>query len=98
MNKKNIAADFHLSEEQKLTKQSIKNMLSDFETLLQEFQSNQENFEINIIKNFDDTRFKIDLQREELKKKIHEIALEMIDQANEKEKNLLKDLIEPTQI
>ena len=96
--KKIIEANLHLSSKQKSTKQSVTKILSDFDALLQKFKSSQENFEINISKHFDDIRNKIDLQREELKKKIDDIALEMIDQTKEKEKTLLKDSIEPTQI
>ena len=44
--KKMIAADLHPSEEQKSTKQSIKKKLSDFDVLLQDFKSNEVNFEI----------------------------------------------------
>ena len=82
-----IDSDSHLNEEQKSTKQSITNMLSQFDFLLEGFKSNQATFEINVSKQFDKIRFKTDLQREELKKKIDEIALEMIDQTKEREKN-----------
>ena len=75
-----IDSDSHLTEEQKSTKQSVLKMLSEFETLLQEFKSNDANFEVNINEHFYEIRNKIDLQREELKKKIDEIALEMIVQ------------------
>jgi hypothetical protein len=90
--KKIINSDSHLTEKHKSSKQSAKFMLAYFEYLLEGFKSNQEHFEINISKQFDEIRFKIDLPREELKKKIDEIALEMIDQTKEGEKTLLKDL------
>ena len=90
--KKIINSDSHLTEEQKSSKPSAKVMLEYFETLLEGFKLSQEHFEINISKQFDEIRFKIDLQREELKKKIDEIALGMIDQTKEREKTLLKDL------
>ena len=90
--KKIINSDSHLTDEQKLAKHSVRKMLSAFDTLLEEFKTNQEAFEINISKQFDEIRFKIDLQREELIEKIDEIALEMIDQTKEREKTLLSDL------
>jgi WD40 repeat protein len=90
--KKFLNSDLHLTEEQRSTKQSITKMFSEFDCLLEEFKSNQANFEINISERFNEIRNKIDLQREELKKKIDEIALEIIDQTREKEKNLIKDL------
>ena len=90
--KKIIEANLHLSGKQKSTKQSVAKILLDFDALLEKFKSSQENFEINISKHFDDIRNKIDLQREELKKKIDDIALAMIDQTKEKEKTLLKEL------
>ena len=54
-------------------------MLVDFDAFLEELKSNQANFETNISKQFDFIRNKIDLQLEELKKTIDEIALVMID-------------------
>ena len=48
-----IESDSHLTGEQTTKKQSITNMLSQFDALLEEFQSNQANFEINITKQFD---------------------------------------------
>ena len=90
--KKFLDSDSHLTEEQISTKQSITKMLSEFDCLLEDFKSNQANFEINISERFNEIRNKIDIQREELKKKIDEIALEMIDQTKDKEKKLIKDL------
>ena len=90
--KKFLDSDSHLTEEQRSIKQSIKKMFSEFDCLLEEFKSNQANFEIIISERFNEIRNKIDLQREELKKKIDEIALEIIDQTKEKENNLIKDL------
>ena len=90
--KKIIELNIHLNEEQKTTKQTVSKMLSNCDTLLKEFNSNQANFEIKISKIFDQIRRKIDLHREELKNKIDDIALEMIRKTKEKEKNLLNDL------
>ena len=87
-----LNSDLHLTEEQKSAKKLVAKMLSQFDAFLEGFKSNESSFEINISKQFDEIRNKIDLQREELKKKIDEIALEMIDHTKEKEKNLLNDL------
>ena len=90
--KKIINSDLHLTEQQKSIKGKVTKMLSDFDTFLDDFKSNQKNFETNISKHFDDIRNKIDIQKIELKNKIDKIATEMIDQTKEKEKTLLQDL------
>ena len=55
---------------------------------------NHGNFELTVHERFVEIRRKIDTQREELKKKIDDIALEMIDQTKERENTLISNLKE----
>lgn len=84
-----IQVNLHLNEEQKLVKHLLNKIKDDLKILLEEFQKNQFNFELEIHEHFVEIRRKIDYQREELKNKIDEIALKMIDLTKEKEKCLI---------
>ncbi len=81
--------DRNLNSEQVLAQDLLCKIIEDANNLLKDFQSNQFNFEFNIHEHFVEMRRKIDYQREELKNKIDEIALNMIDQTKEKEKSLI---------
>ena len=87
-----IEEDLHLSEETKQSKKTLSKLILDMEMLLVEFAENQGNFEMEVHERFTDLRRKIDTQREELKKKIDDIALEMIDQTKEDEREIISTL------
>ena len=89
-----IDEDLHLQDEKKSLKQPLTKIIFDLEKLIEEFKYNHGNFELTVHERFVEIRRKIDTQREELKKKIDDIALEMIDQTKERENTLISNLKE----
>ena len=78
--------EFHLSEEEKALRKTFQEMLKKLKKLQKEVRKRQTDLELSSFDHFSGVRLKIDILREEMKKKIDEIALKMIDEANEKEK------------
>jgi predicted AlkP superfamily phosphohydrolase/phosphomutase len=56
-----------------------------------EFIQNQAKLDSDVFNHFQEMRFQIDQHREEIKKKIDDIALAMIDQTTKNEKLYLKN-------
>ena len=82
-----LAKEFHLNDEEKAIKHSIQDMIQTLEGLQEVLkQNNSDDLEANSFEHYSEIRRKIDIQREELKAKIDEIAIKMIAQVNEKEK------------
>ena len=69
-----------------------------FRQINDEFIQNREQAKLNSHVHFTDLRRQIDIRRAELKVKIDEIALEMIQQANEKEKEFYQNIKDIHQI
>ena len=82
-----LEKELHLSDEEKAIRNSIHELLSQLEALQKEIKSKHiTDVEVSGYDHFSELRLKIDIHREELKSKIDEIALKMIDQTKEKEK------------
>ena len=78
--------EFHLSEEEKALRKTFQDMIEQLKQLQSEVDKKQADLQMISFNKFSEIRLKIDILREEMKKKIDEIALKMIDEANEKEK------------
>jgi len=87
-----IESQSHLSGEELSLKQALEEFLRQFFQFCDEFSQNKSQHESDI---FDqELRFQIEEHREELKKRIDDIALAMIDQTNKHENVYLKELKE----
>ena len=80
-----LAKDVHLSDEEKAIKHAIQFQAHQLEQLQSDVKRKQIDMEVVSFDHFTEIRRNIDIQREELKAKIDEISLSLIDQANEKE-------------
>jgi hypothetical protein len=74
-----IESKSYLSNEEKSLKQKLEESIRKYFEYFDEFAPNKGKLELDILEHFQEIRFKIDEQREELKKRIDEIALKMID-------------------
>jgi hypothetical protein len=70
----------HFSEEERSLKQELEDSIRKFFEFYDQFDQNKTQLESDIFEHFQEMRFKIDEQREELKKKIDDISLAMIDE------------------
>ncbi len=84
----------YLSEDEMSLKQKLEDSIRKFFEFYEQFDQNKTQLESNIFDHFQVMRFKIDEQREELKKRVDEIALAMIDQTKKSENVYLKELKE----
>jgi len=89
-----IESQSHLSEEEISLKQELEESIQKFFQFYDEFIQNKTNLDMDVFNHFQEMRFQIDEHREELKKKIDDIALEMIDQTKKNEALYLKNLKE----
>jgi hypothetical protein len=92
--KKLIEDQTHLSEDEINLKQKLEVSVRKFYLLYDEFAQNKNKIESDVFDHFQEMRFQVDEQREELKNKIDEIALAMIDQIKKCEESLSKNLKE----
>ena len=81
-----LANEQHLSKEEKAIKYAIQELIQKLEHLQNDVKLQQNAMEVTSFDYFSEIRRQIDIQREELKKKIDEISLKLIDQVNEREK------------
>jgi hypothetical protein len=84
----------YLNEEEISLKQGLEVSIKKFFELYEEFVQNKSILETDVYDHFQEMRFQIDEQREELKKRIDDIALAMIDQTKKHEAKYLQDLKE----
>ncbi len=89
-----LESQTYLSGEEIRLKQDWEVSIRKFFEFYDEFTQNRTQQEMDIFNHFQEMRFQIDEQREVLKKKIDDIVLEMIDQAEKCEETLLKSLNE----
>ena len=87
-------AEDYLSQDEKQTKREIKDLLAQIQQLFIRFREEQDKFELNSHKKFTDIKRLIDIQREEIKAKIDEIALAMIKQIEDQEVEFKQKLTE----
>ena len=89
-----LAKELCLSDEEKTIKTSIQKLIQQLEHLPEELKREKSDLERISFDHFSELRRQIDVQREELKNKIDEIALKMIDRVNQKEKAYNKKIEE----
>jgi hypothetical protein len=90
--KKLIESHSYLSREEISLKQKLEESIQNFFEFYDEFTLNRTKLESDVFDHFHEMRFKIDEHREELKKKIDDIALAMIDDTKKHEEIYLKEL------
>jgi hypothetical protein len=82
----------YLSVEETSLKHELEESLKKFFEFYDEFAQNKAQLESDVYNHFEEMRFQVDEQREELKKKIDDIALAMIDKIKKNEEIYLKEL------
>jgi len=89
-----IESHSYLSREESILKQKLEESIRKFFEFYDEFILNKSNLDTDVFNHFHEMRFQIDEQREELKKRIDDIALGMIDKLKKHEELYLKKLKE----
>jgi hypothetical protein len=89
-----IERQSHLSDEELSLKQQLEISIKKFFDYYDEFTLNRTKLESDVYNHFHEMRFQVDEHREELKKKIDDIALVMIDKIKKHEETYLNDLKE----
>jgi hypothetical protein len=89
-----IESQSYLSDEEKSLKQEFEASVRKFFQFYDDFIQNKTQLESDVFEHFQEMRFQIDQQREELKKKIDDISLGMIDETKKYEAIYLQDLKE----
>ena len=91
---KQINDRVYLNEEEISLKQKIEDSIKIFYQMYEEFTLSKTKLDLECHNHFDEIRRKIDVQREDLKEKIDDIYVEMIEKTKEAEKTYLKSLDE----
>ena len=78
-----LANDHHLNDEEIAIKNAIQELIQKLDQLQNDVRLKRNDMEITSFDHFTEIRRQIDIQREELKNKIDEISLKLIDRANE---------------
>jgi hypothetical protein len=89
-----IESHSYLSGEEIRLKQELEVSIRQFFEFFDKFQQNKLKLESDVFDHFQEIRFQIDEQREELKKRIGDIALAMVDQTKKIEEMYLKNIKE----
>jgi hypothetical protein len=89
-----IESESHLIDEEISLKQQLEVSIKKFFQYYEEFQQNKSKLESDVFDHFQEMRYKVDEQREELKKRIDDIALELIDKIKKSEEIYLSQLEE----
>ena len=92
--KKQVEDQTHLSEGEINLKQKLEDSIQNFFGFFDKFVHNKNKIESDVFDHFQEVRFQVDEHREELKKRIDDIALKMIDQKEKCEESLSKNLKE----
>jgi hypothetical protein len=90
--KKLIESQSYLSEEEMSLKRELEASARKFFQYYEELVQTRNKIDSDVFDYFQEMRFQIDEHREELKRKIDEIALEMIDKLEKNEETYLKEL------
>jgi len=90
--KKQIDDHAYLSEEEVSLKKQIEDSIRTFFQMYEQFCLNKTTLDLDVHKHFTEIRFKLDEHREELKQKIDDIYMEMIDNTKKFETTYLKSL------
>jgi hypothetical protein len=89
-----IESHSHLSNDEISLKQKLRASIRNFFDFYDEFNQNKSKLDLDVFNHFQEMRFRIDEHREELKKKIDEIALEMINETTKCQNIYLNNLKE----
>ncbi len=89
-----IDSHSYLNETEMSFKRELEESLRQFFEFYEEFNQNRTKLDIDVYNHFHEMRFKIDQHREELKKRIDDIALAMIEETNKCQEKYLRDLKE----
>jgi hypothetical protein len=89
-----IKSKSYLSDDEISLKQDLEASIQKFFEFCNKFQQNKSKLESDVFDHFQMLRFQIDEHREELKKRIDDIALAMIDETNKCQEKYLKELKE----
>ena len=81
-----LEKDLHLSDEEKILKYAIQTLIQQLDRLQSDLKQKHADLKQISFDHFSEVRRQIDLQREDLKRKIDDIALKMIDLVKENEK------------
>jgi hypothetical protein len=92
--KKLVESQSHLSEDEISLKLELEESIKKFFEFYDEFSPKRTQLELDIFNHFQELRFQIDEHREELKKRIDDIALAIIDQTKIYEETFSKSLKE----
>ena len=84
----------YLSSEELSLKHELEESIRKFFEFYDQFDQNKRQLESDVFDHFHEMRFQVDEQREELKKRIDDIALAMIDEIKKHEETYLKQLKE----
>jgi hypothetical protein len=84
----------YLSEEEIELKRELEECIQKFYEFYDEFSQNRTKLDMDVYNHFQEIRFQIDEHREELKKRIDDIALAMIDATKKCQEKYLRDLKE----
>ncbi len=74
-----------MSEEELSLKKILEQSIREFFQFYDEFTKNRTKLDLDVFDHYQELRFQIDEYREELKKRIDDIALAMIDQTKKRE-------------
>ena len=92
--RKLIESESYLTEKELSLKHEIEISIRKFFEFYDEFNQKKTQLESDVFEHFREMRFKIDEHREELKKRIDDIALAMIDETKKHQEKYLRDLKE----
>ena len=92
--KKLVEGQSHLSDQELTLKLQLEESIKKFFEFYDEFSPKRTQLELDIFNHFQELRFQIDEHREELKKRIDDIALAIIDQTKIYEETFSKSLKE----
>jgi hypothetical protein len=89
-----IESQSYLNVEERSLKKELEVSIQKFFEFYDEFVQTSNKLDLDVFNHFQEMRFQIDEHREELKKKIDDIALDMIDEIKKNEEIYLKNLKE----
>jgi hypothetical protein len=89
-----IESHSYLNETEMSFKRELEESLRQFFEFYEEFNQNRTKLDMEVFEHFQEIRFKIDQHREELKKRIDDISLAMIDETKKYQEKYLRDLKE----
>jgi hypothetical protein len=90
--KKQLDDHVYLSDEEFELKKQIEDSIRTFFQMFEQFSLNKTTLDLDVHNHFTEIRFKLDEHREQLKQKIDQIYLEMIDKSKKFEATYLKSL------